>query len=235
MNRCLTGFIRLCWRYTLCCLLLLISACQSVPSDDAQGVIASDADIAAREAVLLDMDSFSLSGGLGVWTDEESISAKIDWQQAPNNLVLKLSGPLGLGGMTLLDDGQAVTLHRGNRLLATGDSTDVVLQNGLGLLAPVPLEQIRLWVRGLPGAAISVVRDAQGRLSSLSFKDKQGTSWQARFLRYTKLEEVSVPSLITASGGPYSVRLRLKNWQLMPISVVPELLESNNRLAIPSR
>ena len=240
MNRCLAEPIRLCWRSacwrsTLCCVVLLISACQTVPSDNVQGAQTSDKDIAAREAVLRRIDTFSLTGGLGIWTDEESISAKIDWQQAPNTLALKLTGPLGLGDMTLLDDGQSVTLQRGNRLLASGDSTDEVLQDGLGLAAPVPLEQIRLWVRGLPGAAISVVRDAQGRLSSVRFKDKQGTGWQARFLGYTRFEEVSVPALITASGGPYSVRLRLKNWRLMTTSVVPELPESNKRLAIPGR
>jgi outer membrane lipoprotein LolB len=235
MNQCLAVLIRLCWRSMLGCLLLMVSACQTVPSDNAPGASPSDSDIAAREAVLSEMETFSLSGSLGIWTDEESISAKINWQQAPNTLTLKLTGPLGLGEMTLLDDGQAVTLQRGNRLLVTGDSADTVLQDGLGLAASVPLEQIRQWVRGLPGAASTVVRDKQGRLSSLRFKDKQGTGWLARFLGYTRLEQISVPALITASGGPYSVRLRLKNWQLVPTSVVPELRESNKRLAIPSR
>ena len=235
MNRCLADDTRLCWRSPLGCLLLLISACQTVPSDNTPGVEARDSNIAAREAILSGLDTFSLAGGLGIWTDEESISAKIDWQQAPNSLTLKFTGPLGLGDMTLVDDGQSVTLQRGNRLLATGESADTVLQDGLGLAAPVPLDQIRLWVRGLPGAAISFVRDAQGRLSSLRFKDKEGIDWQARFLGYTRLEEVSVPALITASGGPYSVRLRLKNWQLVTTSVVPELPESNKRLAIPGR
>jgi len=235
MIRRMADLTSLGWRSMLCCLWLLSSACQSVPTQTVQDATTTAAVVSAREAVLREIDTFSLTGALGIWTDAESISVRINWQQSPDSLALTLTGPLSLGDMTLLEQGQWATLQRGNQVLASGESADSVLQEGLALGAPLPLEQIRLWVRGLPGAAISVVRDDQGRLSSLRFKDKQGTGWQARFLRYTTLEEVSVPALITASGGPYSVRLRLKNWQLMPTSVVPELPESNNRLAIPVR
>lgn len=230
----MADYIRHVLRSTVCCLLLLTGACQTAPAQ-LQSAKSTDVQIAARESLLRGLDAFRLTGALGVWTDEESLSAKINWRQAPGSLVLTLTGPLGLGDMTLLDDGQSVTLQRGDKLLAMGDSSDAVLQDGLGLAAPVPLEQIRQWVRGLPGDANSVVRDAQGKLSSLRFKDEQGTGWQARFLRYKKMGEISLPALITASGGPFSVRLRLKNWNLVTTSVVPEEPESNNRLAIPGR
>lgn len=238
MKQHLADLLRLGLHSVLLCLIGLSAACQSI-SNQSAGPDVSDAALAAiidaREARLSEIDTFTLSGALGIWTDQESISAKINWQQAQDTLLLKITGPLGLGDMTLQDNGRSVTLDRGNQLLASGVSADLVLQDALALSAPVPLEQIRLWVKGLPGNANSVVRDAQGKLSSLRFKDKQGTGWQARFLRYTPIDEVLLPSLITASGGPYSMRLRLKNWQLVPTSVVPEKPESNKRLAIPSR
>ncbi|MFK7856408.1 MAG: lipoprotein insertase outer membrane protein LolB [Granulosicoccus sp.] len=234
----LADMLRLGLRGSLLCLTALIAACQSV-SDQSAGPdlneAAQAARVDAREARLGEIDTFSLNGALGIWTDQESISAKINWQQQQDTLNLKITGPLGLGDLTLQDNGRLVTLERGNQLLASGESGDLVLQDALALNAPVPLEQIRLWVKGLPGNANSVVRDTQGKLSSLRFKDKQGIGWQARFLRYTPIDEVFLPSLITASGGPYSLRLRLKNWQLVPTSVVPEKPESNKRLAIPSR
>ena len=231
----------LCERLGVCCVLLnlgvVMTACHSVKTDS---VIATDtpnqaALVSSREAVLRELKTFTLSGALGIWTDEESISAKIDWQQSPGTLRLRLTGPLSMGNMVLRDDGNDVTLRRGNQLLASGQTSDAVLQRGLSLAAPVPLEQIRLWIRGLPGNASSIVRDSQGRLSSLRFRDEQGTGWQARFLRYSQVEDVSLPALITASGGPFSVRLRLKSWQLMTNSVVPETPQSNKRLAIPDR
>lgn len=213
----------------------LISGCQSAAIQPADPVQVSVADIHARDAKLNALTRFQVSGGLGIWTDEQSVSARVIWVQSPQSLQIKLTGPLGIGDMQLLDSGTQVSLTRGNQVVNSGTSADVVLQQGLGLEAPVPLQQLGFWVKGLPGDATSVERDNQGKLSFLRFTDEQGTRWQARFRRYTSLDDLLVPALITASGGPYSVRLLLKNWQSSSSSVVPEVPESNKRLSIPDR
>ncbi len=181
------------------------------------------------------LTQFSFRGGLGIWTDEQSISARIRWQQSNDQLDVNLTGPLGIGDMQLVNLSDNAVLKRSGTVVSQGPSVDRVLQRGLGLTAPVPVKELQDWVRGLPGSAKSVVRDAQGKLSSVRFKDEQGTNWQARFLRYSDLDGLAVPSLITASGGPYSVRLVLKDWQLDTDSVVPPRQQSNTRLAIPTR
>ena len=196
--------------------------------------------VAEREALLAELTQFQFSGGLGIWTEHESISARIKWQQSADALSVNLSGPLGFGEMQLSDGEGIANLQRGDVQLASGSSVDQVLQRGLGLAAPVPVEQLQQWVRGLPGDALSILRDAQGQLSSLRYKDATGTAWMARFRRYARLDDndmtaITLPSLITASGGPYSVRLVLKNWQVTAESAVPESHESNKRLAIPGR
>ena len=188
-----------------------------------------------RQQRLEALQAFSFSGGLGIWTDEQSVSARISWLQVDDQLDVSLAGPLGIGNAKLDSKSGSAVLSRGGRVVAQGPSVDRVLQQGLGLQAPVPLEQLQDWVRGLPGNAKSIVRDEQSKLSSLRFTDEHGTRWQARFLRYSDLDGLEVPSLIVASGGPYSVRLVLKNWQKVTDLVVPEKLQSNTRLAIPSR
>lgn len=218
---------------------LLLTACQSVVSPEGESGTLDGASIeqltSRHEALLSSRDEFEVGGGLGIWTDEESISARITWLQRPDALQLDLVGPLGIGTMQLLESGGVSSLTRGDQTLARGNNADKVLQQGLGLIAPVPLHELSYWVRGLPGEASSVVRDDQGKLSSLRFTDEQGTQWQARFKRYSEWDGVPVPALITASGGPYSVRLLLKNWQYATTTVVPETSESNNRLPIPGR
>lgn len=188
-----------------------------------------------RTLQLQALNYYQVSGGLGIWTDEQSISARLNWQETPDKLTLQISGPLGIGNMELISQPGAATLSRGGTVVSTGPFVDTVLQAGLGLTAPVPMQQLRLWVRGLPGDANSVVRDAEDKLSSLRFVDEQGVRWQARFLNYADLGGLAVPSLITASGGPYSVRLRLKNWRRSDVAVIPKKTQSNTRLAIPQR
>ena len=210
------------------CLVLMVSSCAVQPGKD-------DIDPELRQAQLQALDSYSFNGGLGIWTDEQSIPARIQWQQQGKQLTVQLSGPLGIGNLKLVSGNPLSTLSRSGTVVSQGESIDIVLQQGLGLAAPIPVAQLQQWVTGLPGSARSVVRDSQGKLSSLRFTDEQGTSWQARFLKYTDVDGTMLPSLITASGGPYSVRLVLKDWQLSVSTFVPEPSESNRRLAIPDR
>ena len=195
----------------------------------------SDIDPELQQERLQALDSFSFKGGLGIWTDEQSLPARIQWQQQGMQLTVQLSGPLGIGNLKLVSGNPLSTLSRSGTVVSEGKSIDTVLQQGLGLAAPIPVAQLQQWVTGLPGNASSVVRDAQGKLSSLRFTDEQGTSWQARFKKYTDVDGIALPSLITASGGPYSVRLVLKDWQLSVLTSVPEPSQSNRRLAIPDR
>lgn len=208
--------------------LSALSACTSLPKTPA-------VDPAERQAALEALSEFGFSGGLGIWTDEQSMSARIGWQQAAAQLTVQLTGPMGIGKMQLIDSAGSAFLSRGGNVISSGPSVDTVLQRGLGLSAPVPVQQLKQWVKGLPGNATSLVTDTQGKLASLRFTDEQGTSWQARFLKYSDFEGLAVPSLITASGGPYSVRLVLKNWQPLVHSVVPDEMQSDTRLEIPSR
>lgn len=212
-----------------------MSGCARVDSVKTLALTSDVAAIELRESKLMALNNFTVSGGLGIWTSEESISARMKWQQTTKHLNLSLKGPLGLGDLRLLEEDGKATLQRGDEVIAVGSSVDDVLQRGLGLSAPVPMDQLKQWMRGLPGSAHSVVRDDQGKLASLRYVDAQGTRWEARFKRYSILNELPVPALITASGGQYSVRLLLKNWQLASTSVVPETNESNNRLPIPGR
>lgn len=229
-------------RSTLCAALilsLLLGACQSMVQPGQPGSKAEEGSVEdltrLHESLVQSRDEFEVSGGLGIWTDEESISARITWVQAPDTLHLTLVGPLGIGTMQLQDADGMASLSRGGQTLARGPNADTVLQQGLGLAAPVPLQELAFWLRGLPGNASRVVRDDQGKLSSLRFTDERGTHWQARFKRYTDWDGVAVPALITASGGAYSVRLLLKNWQSATKTAVPDTPESNNRLPIPGR
>lgn len=230
-----------CGMLSLIALLIVsLSACQSInPSESLVSTELSQAEIAQltrqHEMLIASRNEFVASGGLGIWTDDESISARIVWQQTADALQLTLEGPLGLGTVQLANTAGVARLTRGDKVLARGSRVDDVLQQGLGLQAPVPLGQLAHWIRGLPGEGTNLKRDEQGKLSSLMFTDEQGWHWQARFRRYADWDGAQVPSLITASGGPYTVRLLLKDWQYVTTTVVPETPESNNRLSIPGR
>jgi outer membrane lipoprotein LolB len=216
-------------------LVLALSGCQVAPQVEKVSANYTDESVLLRELKLRELVDFQFSGGVGVWTETDSIPARIRWAQSEDDLEVQFSGPLGLGNLNLQDKSGAVTLLRGKTVVTSGTSSDDVIQRGLGLTAPVPIEELKQWVRGLTGTGEAVVRDSDGRVSSLRYVDQSGVRWSVRFKRYEMVGELSLPALITASGGEYSVRLLLKNWGLTTNLTQSGANEANKRLSIPGR
>lgn len=216
-------------------LILALGGCQSVQQVDSSAADTAAESIRINEIKLRELTQFQFTGGLGLWTDTESIPARIRWAQSDGDLNLNLTGPLGLGDLKLQDKSGVVTLSRGKTVVTKGTSPDDVIQRGLGLTAPVPIDELKQWLRGLPGAGSTIIRDSDGLLASLRYVDDSGIPWSVRFKRYEKVGELSLPALITASGGAYSVRLLLKNWTLTTNLSDSESNEANKRLSIPGR
>lgn len=220
---------------TMLCLVLTLSGCQVAPQTQNVALKDTTESVLQRELKLRELTDFQFGGGLGIWTDTESIPARVRWAQSDDDLDVHFSGPLGLGNLNLQDKSGVVTLLRGKTVVTSGTSPDDVIQRGLGLTAPVPVEELKQWVRGLTGTGEAVVRDSDGRISSLRYLDQSGVRWNVRFKRYEMVGELSLPALITASGGEYSVRLLLKNWELTTNLIQSGANETNKRLSIPGR
>ncbi|MEE9319074.1 MAG: lipoprotein insertase outer membrane protein LolB [Granulosicoccus sp.] len=197
-------------------LSLALFGCQSAAVVDKPETSSLEARVAARVAALEALNNFEVRGGLGIWTDNESITARLKWRQHDDALDIDIIAPLGLGKVNLRRDANTALLSRGSEVVMAGDSAGQLLQQALGLAAPVPIDQMTRWLRGLPGEADSFKLDNQGRLDSLVWTDNTGLRWRARVLRYTGFEGMTIPALITAKGGPYNLRLVLKEWLFEP-------------------
>ena len=90
------------------------------------------------------------------------------------------------------------TVQRAGAEPVTGQSAAILLQQALGLGVAVPIEQMSLWIKGLPGdQAESVTYDQQNRLEKMNYRDTQGTLWKAKVLKYKLFDNVHVPATIT--------------------------------------
>lgn len=213
--------------------LLFLGACQSNQSPEVTSP-------EYQQRALENLRAFAVTGGLGVWTDTESISTRIEWKQLADDFDVMIRLPAGLSTVRVRRNGGMASVQNGSTEPAIGRSAGVLLQQALGLGIAVPIEQMSVWIKGQPGrAAESVQYDNSGRLESMNYRDEQGTQWRAKVLKYTVHEGVYVPSIILATGGPYTVRLNLKTWDSLEkldlIEVLPEVTESRGRLKVPGR
>ena len=175
-----------------------------------------------------------MAGALGYWTDEENLTARLDWREADGRTSLSLVAPLGLGRLRLEAGPDGATLSRGGSAPVAGPSAGALLQRELGLAAPIPLEAASAWLRGLPGpGATDVRRDDRGRLQTLLWADGTGTRWFARVRRWTAVDGLELPALVTARSGDRRLRLALSDWRIGANDSAAG--SGPGRLAIPGR
>ena len=142
------------------------------------------------------------------------MTARLDWREADGRTELELVAPLGLGRLALVEDAGGATLARSGAAPVAGPSAGALLQRELGLAAPIPLGAARDWLRGLPGeGATEVRRDAAGRLETLLWSDASGTRWFARVRRWTEVDGLELPALVTARSGDRRLRIALSDWR----------------------
>jgi len=229
------------WQNVCVCLIaaVLLSACQTPGPGSVKE--SNDADDALMNALAAQTD-WSVQGSLGIWaektatSEEQNITASMAWSEKQELLDVVLRGPLGVGEMSLTANASAAELRRGNQRVQ-GRDPSLLVQRALNLAVPVPLSELSHWMRGLPGAADDARYDDQGRLKTLRYTDASGVAWRATVRRYTQSNGLSVPSLISAKGGPYNVRLVLKDWRFDPTNPddKPATNDSAGRLSIPGR
>jgi len=199
-------------------ILLAIAGCASVPIDEPLADPGASADQELIRA-LEQRTQWSMRASMGIRAEATStsaaqnVSATMNWSEQPEKLTVVLRGPFGFGGATLTADPSQATLRQGRSTLVDRDPS-VLVQRALNLTVPVPLKELSFWMRGLPGTASDLTYDQVGRLQSLRYVDSAGVQWEAIVKRYSEVDGLSVPGLITAQGGPYNVRLVIKNWRL---------------------
>ncbi len=182
------------------------------------------------------LSHFAVSGGLGIWTAEQNISSRMRWQQQGEDFFFNLTAPLGMASIKLDHQEQTTTVSRGDVVVARSADPGVALQQALGLTIPVPVDQIAQWLKGQPGSANDTEYDDAGLLRSLRYIDQTGTRWDAVVRNRTSFQGARVPALITATGGPYQVRIVLKDWQAIDEKQQSESVETTKkRLSIPAQ
>ena len=178
---------------------------------------------------------FEVSGGLGIWTDEENISTRMRWQQRADDFSFDLTAPLGMASLKVDQQENRTTVTRGNAVVARSSDPGIALQQALGLSVPVPVSQIAQWLKGQPGDADSTKFNKAGLLQSLRYTDQSGISWNAVIRKRKLFQDSQVPALITATGGSYNVRIVLNQWKTLEAeSAESTPTKPPQRLVIPT-
>jgi outer membrane lipoprotein LolB len=191
----------------LACLLLLAGcATQKVSREP----MAADAQLQFVSA----LPGFRLDGRTSVQAGEEGFQASVSWQQRSAETRVKLSGPLGTGGLTVTyaPGSLRVTNSRGQGLRDA--EAESAVRAELGFVPP--FDALRYWVLGMPApgeAPEAQQLDEAGRVNEMTQQQ-----WRIRYDRWmnvaTPAGAARLPQRVTVTRADLRLRLFVDRWNL---------------------
>lgn len=156
------------------------------------------------------LQSWTLSGKVGIRSAEENGSARLRWQQAPSHYQVQLSGPLGQGTVRISGSEGGARLEQSGEPPLEASSGEQLLYEATGWT--LPLEQLTAWVRGIPADTLPIEHmhfDEHHLLAEL-----HQAGWQLSYSRYGLYQEAYLPGRIVATREDIRLTLLIHDWQV---------------------
>ncbi|HEX9206952.1 MAG TPA: lipoprotein insertase outer membrane protein LolB [Steroidobacteraceae bacterium] len=160
------------------------------------------------------LEQWTAKGRIGIAAQGEGGSGSFTWRQDASRTDLALRGPLGAGGMDLVTDGTRLELRDASGQALDGDAARTTLERRLG--GPLPLNQLRYWMLGVPapaggGLASSPVQMATGAVPGFVQDGWVVTLDESRIVGAWR-----VPVRLSATTSGIRIKVVVDDWQLPP-------------------
>ena len=150
------------------------------------------------------------TGKLAVRTPAEAESASLVWVQDANTTSLSLSGPLGMGAMTVESDGRYLQVSNQDETSRWDISAPGAIAQSTGW--DLPLQSLPHWLKGIPAPGVEVQSAVvEGDL----LRSLQQDGWQLIFQRYQQFGEFTLPTRLSIERGSTNARIILRQWDAL--------------------
>ncbi|NNC55169.1 MAG: outer membrane lipoprotein LolB [Pseudomonadales bacterium] len=129
-------------------------------------------------------------------------------QQRGQDYSLHLSGAFGLGAVLVEQNGDRVTVQRGDTTLGQAESSEALFEQLTGLSLPVSL--LRFWLTGRPGPGEMA---AVSRRSATGFEQ---AGWSVAYLSLGLFEGLTLPRKLRAQGDQGRLTIVVSEWRAAP-------------------
>jgi outer membrane lipoprotein LolB len=185
----------------------LLAGCKTVPPAVVAGP-GADAPWPEQRAALEKLDRYGLNGRVAVAANGQGFSAGLRYEQLPRGSNLALDGPLGIGGIRVVLDGQDVEVatSRGEKL--DGEAARAELERRLGFA--LPLAELRWWLLGIPAPGEASLNQDDGSGEIRGFTQ---SGWQVSIDTRAPGLGFALPRRLTAEREGTRLKLLVERWQ----------------------
>lgn len=166
----------------------------------------------AHEQAVQQLEQYQTRGAFAYLTDQKKVYARFFWQQySPDRYRLLLTNPLGSTELELNVQKSVVQLtdNQGKRYVS--DNPEEMIRKLTGM--EIPLNNLRLWMLGLPGDATDFRLDDRYRLNKLTYQQGNLT-WTVTYQDYNTDLPTPLPSRLELQQGDQRIKLKMDNWTL---------------------
>jgi outer membrane lipoprotein LolB len=188
---------------------LWLTGCQTVPKPVAPTLAPEEvvAGWPARRTQLQARAQFTAQGRIGVVAGSDGFNGHLRWIQDGTRSTVSLDGPLGVGGVRIVDDAGMLTVTNPSGEAYDSQAAHDALVRRLGF--EPPLNSLRYWIQGVPdpGSVSTESLSAQGYLGSLA-----QSGWTVTFGDYMQTGDGALPQKMTVTRATVRVKLVIEAW-----------------------
>ncbi|PSL11813.1 outer membrane lipoprotein LolB [Marinobacterium halophilum] len=180
-------------------LLTLLSGCSTLKQPPTAPLV-----IDPEQA--MNLQQWSAQGRIGIRWADDSQSANLNWQQDQDRYRIRISGPLGQGGMSIDGNAQEVSLQRaGEPEIHRARTPEALMQQLLGW--HLPLTQAQFWIRGIPAPS-----GAPHRYATTGSGFTQ-SGWRIEYPRLTQAVGRVLPEKLRLSREDMKITVIINEWE----------------------
>ena len=197
-------------RVGLLVLALTVSGCATLRAPQPSGQAAAEQAWQAHRSAVSRLDRFVLEGR-AAQSGATPFKAQLRWeQQTDSAFSLRLSGPFGLGAVSLVGTATAVRISSREGHTDTADPQGW-LRERLGV--DIPLAHLHWWLRGLPAPETEARLDVLADGAALRL---QQDGWTLHYPEYQDQLGQRLPRRIEAEQGAVKLKLVADTWHMSP-------------------
>ena len=153
------------------------------------------------QSELYNLQHWTFDGRIAITSKNDAWSANINWEHAPNEDLIKLSGPLGQGGALIQLNSAGVTIDRGGGDVQSSKDVEGFINRQVGLA--VPVNSLRYWVIGVPEKSESVTVIENGF---------EQVGWKNIYKTMQPISGYVLPRNMTVTNETVKLKLFIDQW-----------------------
>ena len=157
----------------------------------------------SAQSELYELQHWGFDGRIAVVSKNDVAQASINWEHSPEEDLIKLSGPLGQGAVTIQLNSTGVTIDRGGGDVKTSNNPEEFINQQVGLF--VPVKSLRYWVVGVPEKSQPVSAIENGF---------EQAGWHNQYKTMQAVNNHVLPRNMTVTNESVKLKLFIDQWTL---------------------